>query len=141
MSSNTNNEGEIRKRLVDEDLVECMVALPGQLFTNTQIPACIWFLTKDKSNGMVRNEKKRDRRNLYLKDEGLVMGVGAKEEGKEKVIVFGLSGHGMLDLSGYDAYLSGNLEDHELSEEEIRAIDELDRNERIANPDFAPSWD
>ncbi len=66
MSSNTNNEGEIRKRLVEEDLVECMVALPGQLFTNTQIPACIWFLTKDKSNGMVRNEKKRDRRKEFL---------------------------------------------------------------------------
>ena len=66
MSSNTNNEGEIRKRLVEEDLVECMVALPGQLFTNTQIPACIWFLTKDKANGMVRNEKKRDRREEFL---------------------------------------------------------------------------
>jgi len=49
MSSNTNNEGEIRKTLVEQDMVECMVALPGQLFTNTQIPACIWFLTKDKS--------------------------------------------------------------------------------------------
>ncbi len=49
MSSNTNNEGEIRKALIENDLVECMVALPGQLFTNTQIPACIWFLTKDKS--------------------------------------------------------------------------------------------
>ncbi|MBO1520441.1 type I restriction-modification system subunit M [Oceanisphaera pacifica] len=49
MSSNTNNEGEIRKRLIEEDLVECMVALPGQLFTNTQIPACIWFLTKNKA--------------------------------------------------------------------------------------------
>jgi len=48
MSSNTNNEGEIRKRLLEEDRVECMVALPGQLFTNTQIPACIWFLTKNK---------------------------------------------------------------------------------------------
>ncbi|MBD3586007.1 type I restriction-modification system subunit M [Salinimonas sp. HHU 13199] len=66
MSSNTNNEGEIRKRLVEEDLVECMVALPGQLFTNTQIPACIWFLTKDKSNSVVRNEKKRDRRSEFL---------------------------------------------------------------------------
>ena len=51
MSSNTNNEGEIRKQLVERDYVECMVALPGQLFTNTQIPACIWFLTKDKANG------------------------------------------------------------------------------------------
>jgi len=66
MSSNTNNEGEIRKRLVEEDLVECMVALPGQLFTNTQIPACIWLLTKDKANGIVRDEKKRDRRGEFL---------------------------------------------------------------------------
>jgi type I restriction enzyme M protein len=49
MSSNTNNEGEIRKAIVDADLVECMVALPGQLFTNTQIPACIWFLTRNKT--------------------------------------------------------------------------------------------
>ena len=49
MSSNTNNEGEIRKAIIEADLVECMVALPGQLFTNTQIPACIWFLTRNKS--------------------------------------------------------------------------------------------
>jgi type I restriction enzyme M protein len=62
MSSNTNNEGEIRRTLVEQDLVECMVALPGQLFTNTQIPACIWFLTKDKS---ARNGK-RDRRGQVL---------------------------------------------------------------------------
>lgn len=66
MSSNTNNEGEIRKALIEADLVECMVALPGQLFTNTQIPACIWFLTKDKANGLVRHEKKRDRRGELL---------------------------------------------------------------------------
>ena len=52
--------------MFEEDLVECMVALPGQLFTNTQIPACIWFLTRDKANGMVRNEKKRDRREEFL---------------------------------------------------------------------------
>ncbi|NDY93128.1 class I SAM-dependent DNA methyltransferase [Ideonella livida] len=66
MSSNTNNEGEIRKALVERDLVECMVALPGQLFTNTQIPACIWFLTKDKANGFNLNKKKRDRRGQFL---------------------------------------------------------------------------
>jgi len=48
MSSQTSGEGDIRKNLLENDLVECMVALPGQLFTNTQIPACIWFLTKDK---------------------------------------------------------------------------------------------
>lgn len=49
MSSNTNNEGEIRKAIIEADLIECMVALPGQLFTNTQIPACIWFLTRSKA--------------------------------------------------------------------------------------------
>ena len=48
MSSNTSGEGNIRKALIENDLVECMVALPGQLFTNTQIPACIWFLSKNK---------------------------------------------------------------------------------------------
>lgn len=51
MSSNTSGEGAIRKALLEADLVECMVALPGQLFTNTQIPACIWFLTKNKGPG------------------------------------------------------------------------------------------
>ena len=66
MSSNTNNEGEIRKKLIEDDYVECMVALPGQLFTNTQIPACIWFLTKDKRNGLALDKKKRDRRGEFL---------------------------------------------------------------------------
>ncbi|BFT69139.1 type I restriction-modification system subunit M [Paenibacillus sp. P36] len=77
MSSNTNNEGEIRKALIEADLVECMVALPGQLFTNTQIPACIWFLTKNKRgcNGKVDRSCKTlfiDARNLgYMKDRVL----------------------------------------------------------------------
>ncbi|HWB58663.1 MAG TPA: type I restriction-modification system subunit M [Chthoniobacteraceae bacterium] len=48
MSSGSGGEGDIRRKLIEADLVECMVALPGQLFTNTQIPACIWFLTRSK---------------------------------------------------------------------------------------------
>ena len=51
MSSNQSGEGEIRKALIEGDLVDCMVALPGQLFYNTQIPACLWFLTRNKSSG------------------------------------------------------------------------------------------
>ncbi len=66
MSSNTNNEGEIRKNLIESDLIECMVALPGQLFTNTQIPACIWFLAKDKANGLRLDTKKRNRQGEVL---------------------------------------------------------------------------
>ncbi len=48
MSSNQSGEGEIRKSLIEADLVDCMVALPGQLFYSTQIPACLWFLSRDK---------------------------------------------------------------------------------------------
>jgi type I restriction enzyme M protein len=60
MSSSQNNEGEIRRRMVEGDVVECMVALPPQLFLNTQIPACLWFLTCDKT------AHGRDRRREFL---------------------------------------------------------------------------
>ena len=62
MSGTSGGEGDIRRSLVEADLVECMVALPGQLFTNTQIFACVWFLTKDKS----ASGGKRDRRGATL---------------------------------------------------------------------------
>jgi type I restriction enzyme M protein len=61
MSSNQSGEGEIRKNLIEADLVDCMVALPGQLFYSTQIPACLWFLARDRKNG-----KFRDRRGQLL---------------------------------------------------------------------------
>ncbi|MBP6601793.1 MAG: SAM-dependent DNA methyltransferase [Verrucomicrobiales bacterium] len=51
MSTNTTGEGAIRQKMVENDLVDCMIALPGQLFYTTQIPVCLWFLTKDKSGG------------------------------------------------------------------------------------------
>lgn len=49
MSSNQSGEGDIRKALVEADLVDCMVAMPGQLFYSTQIPVCLWFLTRNKA--------------------------------------------------------------------------------------------
>ena len=61
MSSNQSGEGEIRKSLIEAELVDCMVALPGQLFYSTQIPACLWFLARDRRNG-----KFRDRRGQVL---------------------------------------------------------------------------
>jgi type I restriction enzyme M protein len=61
MSSNQSGEGEIRKSLIEADLVDCMVALPGQLFYSTQIPACLWFLARERKDG-----KFRDRRGQVL---------------------------------------------------------------------------
>jgi len=57
MSSNQSGEGEIRKAMVEADLVDCMVALPGQLFYSTQIPVCLWFLARNKKNGRFRDRR------------------------------------------------------------------------------------
>jgi len=61
MSSNQSGEGEIRKNIIEADLVDCMVALPGQLFYSTQIPVCLWFIARDK-----KNKRFRDRRGETL---------------------------------------------------------------------------
>ena len=69
MSSNQSGEGEIRKSIIEADLVDCMIALPGQLFYSTQIPACLWFLARDRKDG-----KFRDRRGEVLFIDARKMG-------------------------------------------------------------------
>jgi type I restriction enzyme M protein len=68
MNSNTGTEGEIRKNMIEAGLVDCMVSLPAQLFYNTAIPACLWFLAKNRTNGKFRNRSNEilfiDARNL-----------------------------------------------------------------------------
>src|SRR5579862_7220205 len=57
MSSNQSGEGEIRKAIIEADLVDCMVALPGQLFYSTPIPVCLWFVARSKKNGRFRDRR------------------------------------------------------------------------------------
>lgn len=66
LSSQQSGEGDIRRELIEQDLIDCIVALPGQLFSTTQIPVCLWFVARDKSNGLVRDKKLRDRRGEVL---------------------------------------------------------------------------
>lgn len=68
MSTNTSGEGQIRQKLIENDLVDCMIALPGQLFYTTQIPVCLWFITKNKRTQQFSDERKqfRDRRGETL---------------------------------------------------------------------------
>ena len=75
MSTNTKGEGEIRQKLVENDLVDCMIALPGQLFYTTQIPVCLWFLTKNKKAQSIDGE--RDYRNR----EGETLFIDARKIG------------------------------------------------------------
>ena len=70
MSSQASGEGEIRKNLVEANLVDCMIALPGQLFYSTQIPVCLWFLARNRANGKFRGRR----------DE--VLFIDARNEGK-----------------------------------------------------------
>jgi type I restriction enzyme M protein len=73
LSSQQSGEGDIRRAIVDADLVDCIVSLPGQLFSTTQIPVCLWFLARDKSNGLVKDKTLRDRRRetLFIDARGL----------------------------------------------------------------------
>jgi type I restriction enzyme M protein len=57
MSTNQSGEGEIRQAILEADLVDCMVAMPGQLFYSTQIPVCLWFIARDKKNGRFRDRR------------------------------------------------------------------------------------
>ncbi len=84
MSSMSSGEGGIRQALVKGDGIDCMVALPGQLFYGTQIPACLWILAKDKSNGIALNEKLRDRRGEVLFIDARKMGTLVNGSRKQK---------------------------------------------------------
>ncbi len=66
MSSTTGGEGDIRRELIEANMIDCMVALPTQLFYSTQIPVCLWFLAKDRSNGKIKDSNLRDRRGEIL---------------------------------------------------------------------------
>ncbi|RRR67673.1 MAG: SAM-dependent DNA methyltransferase, partial [Candidatus Viridilinea halotolerans] len=95
MSSNQSGEGEIRRALVQADLVDCMVALPGQLFYSTQIPVCLWFLARNKANGRSaigtpatsagseRGKALRDRRGETLFIDARKLGVMADRTHRE----------------------------------------------------------
>ena len=75
MSSNTSGEGEIRQKIIENDLIDCMIALPGQLFYTTQIPVCLWFISKDKKGNNEKGIlKRRDRQGETLFIDAREMG-------------------------------------------------------------------
>lgn len=66
MSSNTSGEGEIRQKLIEDDRIECMIALPGQLFFTTQIPVCLWFMSKNKGASIKHGYRDRQGETLFI---------------------------------------------------------------------------
>ena len=66
MSSNTSGEGAIRQKILENDLVDCMIALPGQLFYTTQIPVCLWFIAKNKKQDPQKGFRNREGETLFI---------------------------------------------------------------------------
>lgn len=92
MSTNTKDEGKIRQKMIENDLVDCMIALPGQLFYTTQIPVCLWFLTKNKQAMNIEGHDEsnhRDRRGETLfidaRNKGTMTSRTLKELTKEDI--------------------------------------------------------
>ncbi len=126
MSSNTSGEGDIRKRLIEEDLIDCMVALPDQLFYSTPIPACLWFLARDKKDSGHRNRQRqilfidarkmgimRDRTHRELTDEDIAKIAatyhawrGEKDSGKYENIKGYCNSASIEDIAGHGYILT-----------------------------------
>jgi len=66
MSTNTSGEGEIRKKIIENDLVDCMISLPGQLFFTTPIPVCLWFISRNKKADANRGFRDRQGETLFI---------------------------------------------------------------------------
>ncbi len=66
MSTSTTSEGEIRRNIIENDMVDCMIALPGQLFYTTPIPVCLWFLVRTKKEDTKRKLRVRHGETLFI---------------------------------------------------------------------------
>ncbi|BFM48549.1 class I SAM-dependent DNA methyltransferase [Marinomonas sp. THO17] len=108
MSSNTGGEGAIRQKIIENDLVDCMIALPGQLFYTTQIPVCLWFLTKNKS-GTNKEQHLRNRQGETLFIDAREMGTMISRVHKE------LTAEDIAKIADtYHAWRSETSEPHQL---------------------------
>ena len=101
MSSNTSGEGEIRKNIVEANLVDCIIALPGQLFRSTQIPACLWFLSKGRSR---RENWSRQGETLFIdaRKMGHMLNRTFKDLSEKDVEKIADTYHAWRDADGYE---------------------------------------
>jgi type I restriction enzyme M protein len=125
MSSNTSGEGDIRKSIVEADVVDCMVALPAQLFYNTMIPACLWFCARDK-----KNHKFKDRRGEVLfidaRNMGQLIDRRHKELSKEDIAKIAATYHAWRGEGGKYEDVKGFCK--------AAKLDEIRKHEHILTP-------
>lgn len=134
MSSMQSGEGDIRKAMVQQDAVDAIVALPGQLFFGTQIPACLWILAKDKSNGQAAGRTLRDRRQEVLFIDARKMGALIPGSRKQKQ----LSPDEIEKIAGAYHAWRGELGDDAYADEpgfcKAARIDEIEAHNFVLTP-------
>jgi len=120
LSSKSNNEGEIRKNIIEARLVDCIVNLPTKLFLNTQIPACLWFLSRNKANGGYRSRQDEilfiDARNM-----GRLINRRTRELTREDIDLIASTYHNWRDIDGDYKDIPGFCKSATI--EEVAALD------------------
>jgi type I restriction enzyme M protein len=150
LSSNQSGEGEIRKNIVEAGAVDCIVAMSGQLFYSTPIPACLWFIARDRKNGRFRDRRKEmlfidarkmgtmvDRTHRELTDEDIAKiastyhawrgdsGSGKYEDVKgfcKSAAIETVAGQGFVLTPGRYVGYEDVCEDHEQFDEKISGL-------------------
>lgn len=127
MSASTRGEGNIRRAIVEADLVDCMVALPGQLFYTTQIPVCLWFLARNKANGQFR-DRRGETLFIDVRQMGLLVDRTHRELSHEDIQRIASTYHAWRDRPGAGAPRDAPYEDvpgfcRSATRDEIRAHD------------------
>ena len=104
MSTATSGEGDIRRALVEADVVDCMIALPGQLFYATQIPACLWFLARNKNPGGGSRDRRGEVLFIDARKLGHMVDRTRKEFSDEDIATIAGAYHAWRGAPGADAY-------------------------------------
>ncbi|GBC61391.1 SAM-dependent DNA methyltransferase [Desulfonema ishimotonii] len=102
MSTSTNGEGAIRRKMIENDLVDCMIAMPGQLFYTTQIPVCLWFVTKSKKADNARGYRDRQGETLFIdaRKMGSLVDRVHRELSVDEIAEIARTYHGWRDVKG-----------------------------------------
>jgi type I restriction enzyme M protein len=95
LTSNTSGEGDIRKAIIETDMVDCIIALPGQLFYTTPIPACLWFLTRNKGADKQRGYRARQGETLFMdaRKLGALIDRTHRELSEDEIVEIGRTFH------------------------------------------------
>ena len=141
MSSNTSGEGAIRRKMIENDLVDCMIALPGQLFYTTQIPVCLWFLTKNKKGNSEQGTKGREGETLFIDARQMRTMVSrtTKELTTDDIAEIARTYHAFRGATAMDGGRIGNagaFSDQELEYKDIPGFCKAATIEEIAANDF-----